>query len=81
MPFGLTNALSVFQRFVNEIFADLLDVYVLVYLDNILIFTETLEEHQRVTRRVMELLRKNHRSLALLLTIYQPLSTGHCAQY
>ena len=33
---------------------------VVVYLDNILIFTETLKEHQRVTRRVMELLRKNN---------------------
>ena len=32
---------------------------VVVYLDDILIFTETLEEHWRVTRRVMELLRKN----------------------
>ena len=31
-----------------------------VYLDDILIFTETLKEHQRVTRRVMELLRKNN---------------------
>jgi len=31
-----------------------------VYLDDILIFTETLEEHQRVTQRVMELLRKNN---------------------
>ena len=30
-PFSLTNAPSIFQRFVNEIFADLLDVYVLVY--------------------------------------------------
>jgi len=33
---------------------------VVVYLDDILILTETLEEHQRVTRRVMELLRKNN---------------------
>jgi len=33
---------------------------VVVYLDDILIFTETLEEHRRVTRRVMELLRKNN---------------------
>ena len=33
---------------------------VVVYLDDILIFTEALEEHRRVTRRVMELLRKNN---------------------
>jgi len=33
---------------------------VMVYLDNILIFTETLEEHQKVTQRVMELLQKNN---------------------
>ena len=45
----------------DEIFDDLItEGVVVVYLDNILIFTETLEEHQRVTRRVMELLWKHN---------------------
>src|SRR5271169_5812645 len=43
MPFGLTNAPSSFQRFMNTIFGDLLDMYIVVYLDNILIFLSSLE--------------------------------------
>ena len=45
----------------DDIFDDLItEGVVVVYLDGILIFTETLEEHRRVTRRVMELLRKHN---------------------
>jgi hypothetical protein len=40
MPFGLTNTAPVFQRFMNDIFHDLLDIYVIVYLDGILIFSQ-----------------------------------------
>ena len=44
----------------DDIFDDLImEGVVVVYLDDILIFTETLEEHRKVARRVMELLRKN----------------------
>ena len=53
MPFGLTNALAAFQRFVNSIFADLLDVCVVVYLDDILIYSDSPEEH---TKHVQEVL-------------------------
>jgi hypothetical protein len=38
MPFGLTNAPAAFQRFVNDIFSDLLDICVIVYLDDILVY-------------------------------------------
>ena len=47
MPFGLTNAPAAFQRFVNTIFADMLDVCVVMYLDNILIYSEDMESHQQ----------------------------------
>jgi len=43
MPFGLTNAPAAFQCFVNTIFADMLDVCVVVYLDDILIYSEDME--------------------------------------
>jgi Reverse transcriptase (RNA-dependent DNA polymerase) len=39
MPFGLTNVPGGFQKFLNGIFSDLLDVYVIIYLDDILIFS------------------------------------------
>jgi len=47
MPFGLTNAPAAFQRFVNTIFADMLDVCVVMYLDDILIYSEDMESHQQ----------------------------------
>ena len=59
MPFGLTNAPAAFQRHMNNIFSDLLDICVLVYLDNILIYSNTLEEHRRHIREVLLRLRNN----------------------
>lgn len=58
MTFGLCNAPSTFQRFMNEIFAELLDEgHVVVYLDDILIFAETREHHDTLLRRVLQILR------------------------
>jgi Reverse transcriptase (RNA-dependent DNA polymerase) len=45
MPFGLTNTPGGFQRFLNGIFFDLLDVYVIIYLDDILIFSGNKDNH------------------------------------
>jgi Reverse transcriptase (RNA-dependent DNA polymerase) len=42
MPFDLTNAPAAFQHFVNSVFTDVLDRYILVYLDDILIFSKFL---------------------------------------
>ena len=40
MFFGLTNVLVSFQRYINKIFAEKLDIFVIVYLDDILIYTK-----------------------------------------
>ena len=40
MPFGLTNAPSSFQGFINKILAEKLDIFVIIYLDDILIYTD-----------------------------------------
>lgn len=58
MPFGLTNAPSAFQRFMNELFADLLDVNVVVYLDDILIYLENPADHRKHVREVLRRLRE-----------------------
>ena len=47
MPFGLCNAPATFQRIMNHLLRDGLDQYVLVFLDDILIFSRTLEEHMQ----------------------------------
>jgi len=53
MPFGLTNAPAAFQRFVNTVFADMLDVCIVVYLNDILIYSEDMESHQQHVREVL----------------------------
>ena len=50
MPFGLTNAPSVFQRQINNILSEKIDRGVVVYIDDILIYTETEEEHIELVR-------------------------------
>jgi len=54
MPFGLSNASSVFQTFINEIFSDLLDICIVIYLDNILICSDNLKEHKDHVKEVLE---------------------------
>jgi hypothetical protein len=55
MYFGLTNSLATFQTMMNEIFQDLItEGVVSVYLDDILIFTNSLEEHRRITCLVLD---------------------------
>ncbi|RZK39670.1 MAG: RNA-directed DNA polymerase, partial [Hymenobacter sp.] len=58
MPFGLSNAPGTFQAHVNKAFADMLDLFVLIYLDDFLIFSKSEEEHvdhvSRVLQRVID---------------------------
>ena len=58
MPFGLCNAPSTFQSMINDVFHDLLDEGVVVYLDDILIYNEDEKSHIELVRRVMERIRK-----------------------
>jgi hypothetical protein len=58
MPFGLTNAPAVFQHMMNDIFREHLDDFVVIYLDDILIFSKNKEEHEGHVRLVLEKLRE-----------------------
>lgn len=58
MPFGLTNAPASFQHLMNHSFRDMLDDFIIVYLDDILVFSKTKEEHVEHVRRVLQRLRE-----------------------
>jgi hypothetical protein len=59
LPFGLTNAPGTFMHLMHETFREYLDDFVLVFLDDILIFSKTLEEHEQHVRKVLETLAKS----------------------
>ena len=54
MPFGLTNAPAAFQHFMNNVFSDLLDMCVVVYLDDILIYSNDITQHQSYVKEVLK---------------------------
>ena len=58
MPFGLYNAPSTFQRLMNKVFAKEINSFLLVYLDDILIFSRSLEEHWDHLKIALERLRR-----------------------
>ncbi|CAJ0967564.1 unnamed protein product [Ranitomeya imitator] len=59
MPFGLSNAPSVFQSFMHDIFREYLDKFRIVYLDDILVFSDDWESHVKPVRIVFQVLRAN----------------------
>ena len=59
MPFGLSTAPATFQRMMNTIFFEMLDKGVLIYLDDILVYSTTIDEHKKLLDRVFYYLNLN----------------------
>jgi hypothetical protein len=56
MPFSLTNAPASFQYFINDVLRPYLDVFVTAYLDDILIYSDNLDDHRKHVLKVLEAL-------------------------
>ena len=56
MPFGLTNAPADFQKFINDTLRRYLDIFCTAYLDDILVYSDTLDKHKIHIRRILEAL-------------------------
>src|SRR5271170_1352649 len=59
MPFGLTNAPASFQSYANDCLREFLDVFCIVYIDDVLIYSDTLEEHIAHVKQVLSRLRES----------------------
>ncbi len=59
LPFGLTNAPATFMWLMQQLFHQYLDVFVVVYLDDILVYSKTASEHSKHLRIVLDILRSN----------------------
>ena len=57
MPFGLTNALATFMDLMNRVFQLYLDKFVVIFIDDILIYSKSQEDHERHLQIVLQTLR------------------------
>ena len=58
MPFGLTNAPAAFMKMMNGIFQEDLDEFVIIFIDDILVYSKIKEDHERHLRAVLQRLRE-----------------------
>ncbi|XP_019246426.1 PREDICTED: uncharacterized protein LOC109226077 [Nicotiana attenuata] len=60
MSFGLTNAPAAFMELMNRVFRPYLDMFVIVFIDDILVYSRSQEEHEQHLRVVLQSLRDSH---------------------
>jgi len=65
MPFGLTNVPATFQDMMNHIFRDMIDLGLLAYIDDRLIYAKTEEEHDTIVKEVLQRLQANRLAISL----------------
>jgi hypothetical protein len=70
MPFGITNAPATFQTLINDIFRPLLGYIMVIYLDDILVFNQTWEEHLQLVHTTLSLIKKVSILMLLKFKLY-----------
>jgi hypothetical protein len=70
MPFGLCNAPGTFQAMINKVLHDLLDEGVIVYIDDILIYSEDEESHIKLVEKVLQKLQDNHLCASIKKSVF-----------
>ena len=60
LPFGLTNAPSYFMNMMNKVFMEFVDKFVVAFIDDILIYSKSVEEHEKHLRLILEKLREHN---------------------
>jgi hypothetical protein len=58
MPFGLINAPAIFQAYINKTLKSLLDITCVAYLNNIYIYSDSIEEYAKYVREILDRLKK-----------------------
>ncbi|KAJ1203502.1 hypothetical protein NDU88_007287 [Pleurodeles waltl] len=76
MPFGLCNAPAAFQFFINEVLQEFLDICVVLYIDDILIYLSSTEEHIGHVRAVLQWLREHHLCPKLEKCVFHATTVG-----
>jgi hypothetical protein len=59
VPFGLTNALTTFMCLMNNVLSKFLEIFILVFIDDILIYSKNREEHEEHLRLILQVLREH----------------------
>ena len=70
MPFGLVNAPATFQAMMNTILREFLDHGVVVYLDDILIYSKSLEDHKALIKEVLARLERHDLAISLKKSVF-----------
>jgi len=70
MPFGLVNAHATFQTIMNKILREFLDHRVVVYLDDILIYSENMEDHIKLAQKVLDRLEQHDLAVSLKKSVF-----------
>jgi Reverse transcriptase (RNA-dependent DNA polymerase) len=70
MPFNLINASTTFQSYINEALRGYLDIFYIIYLDDIMVYSERVEDHEEHVRKVLERLRQYNLYIKLLKYLF-----------